>query len=211
MITILKNGLNHAIDMDKLSNESIIIDAGAGRGGFIKRIRESVTCKIVCIECSRMNIARIKDQNFDNIILLENALVGTDAKSINYVEFYGDPSQGTDGYFEWGNIYGNHKQFLSQRGGGVGMNEYEVETTTLKELMDAHVLGNVDYLKMDIEGAEYDVLMGMDDPYLRRILQISVELHDKGRNNALVTRLLSAGFSHQELEKDEHYFSQWKD
>jgi len=207
MITILHEGLNHVIDMDLINNGSVMIDAGAGRGGFVKKMRKFYNCHIFCIECSKSNIVHIGNADFSNITLIHKALVGTDQSSITYTEYFGDPAQGTDGYFEWGNIYGHHKPFLSQRGAGVGMLDYEVETTRLDLLMDQYSIQHVDYLKMDIEDAEYDVLQNLDDTYLQRIKQISVELHTDGKNKALIERMARAGFSHQEFPKNEHYFA----
>ena len=207
MIKVLKQGLNHAIDMDRINSNSTIIDAGAGRGQFVKTIREMVNCKIICVECSKLNIQEIKSGQYENLVLIEGALSGVHGDKVTYTEFYGDSSRGTGGYFEWGNIYGNHKQFLSQRGDGVGMNEYLVDCVSLSNIMDDHCPSGVDYLKMDIEGAEYEVFMSTSDRHLCSIGQLSIELHDKGKNSTLIDRLKSLGFAHSEFDNNEHYFS----
>lgn len=43
-----------------------------------------------------------------------------------------------------------------------GEREVEVEVQTLAEVCDAHATGPIDFLKVDVEGAELDVLLGAD-------------------------------------------------
>lgn len=45
---------------------------------------------------------------------------------------------------------------------GVVVDEIEVEVTTLDHVWDAHVTSGVEFLKIDVEGAEDDVLAGLD-------------------------------------------------
>ena len=42
--------LGHWVDLSRLNEESIIVDAGACTGEFIEEIRKYVNCKIVAIE-----------------------------------------------------------------------------------------------------------------------------------------------------------------
>ena len=54
----------------------------------------------------------------------------------------------------------------------------------------------VDLLKIDVEGAEWDVLCGIEDGDWPRIGQIVMEVHDQnGRLNQIETRLRARGFS----------------
>lgn len=54
----------------------------------------------------------------------------------------------------------------------------DVQGMTLESFMNANHLDFVDLLKMDIEGAEIDLLKSIDDETLRKIRQITVEFHD---------------------------------
>jgi FkbM family methyltransferase len=74
-----------------------------------------------------------------------------------------------------------------------------VRTTTLSALLDTIDAPRIDLLKMDIEGSEYDVLLGTRIDVLRRIRRVSVEFHkpgsvDGGDKQALARHLCSAGF-----------------
>lgn len=60
-----------------------------------------------------------------------------------------------------------------------------VPSVTLQEIVDRHGLERVDLLKLDIEGAEYEVLYGAAPGVLDRISEIRMEAHDldDGRRN----------------------------
>jgi FkbM family methyltransferase len=63
--------------------------------------------------------------------------------------------------------------FVSELGGVGG--DYEVDTTTLDAVVAE--VGRVDLLKIDVEGAEYDVFPACSDSTLRRIEKIVAEVH----------------------------------
>ena len=86
--------------------------------------------------------------------------------------------------------------FVSDLVGARG--DYEVETTTLEEVV-ANV-GRVNLLKIDIEGAEYDVFRLCTESTLRQIERIVAEVHvyaaDHPRKlEALILQLRDSGFS----------------
>jgi hypothetical protein len=53
-----------------------------------------------------------------------------------------------------------------------------VHCTTLAGILDANALDHVDLVKMDIEGAEYEILYGTPPDCFERIQQIRMEYHD---------------------------------
>jgi FkbM family methyltransferase len=59
------------------------------------------------------------------------------------------------------------------RGKGV-----QVRSTTLEEIIDSNQLAQIDFLKMDCEGAEYEILYSTPSSYLQRIRQIRMEYHN---------------------------------
>ena len=71
-------------------------------------------------------------------------------------------------------------------------NSYKVETIDLDELID----GEVDFLKMDIEGAETGVLCGSQK--LDKVKQLFIEYHsfvdDKQKLSDLLSCLIKNGF-----------------
>lgn len=50
-------------------------------------------------------------------------------------------------------------------------------TATLDYLFEQNVFNNIDFLKVDVEGHEYEVFEGLSDENLSKIKNISVEIH----------------------------------
>lgn len=74
-----------------------------------------------------------------------------------------------------------------------GVRTLDVATTTLGELVDRH--GDIDLLKIDIEGAEFPVFDEVSDETLSRIRRVVGEIHVHVEDDAaLRERLVSAGF-----------------
>lgn len=75
----------------------------------------------------------------------------------------------------------------------------EVECTTLPALLSDFDIDEIDVLKLDCEGSEYDVLLGADPDVVRRIKHIVLEVHEAPSiphtRTELVTFLESNGFS----------------
>ena len=78
----------------------------------------------------------------------------------------------------------------------------DVETVSLRPLMKRLQIDRIDLLKLDIEGAEFDLIDCTPDDVLREIGQITVEFHDfqprfagRGLFDKARSRLERAGFA----------------
>jgi len=56
-----------------------------------------------------------------------------------------------------------------------------VETIALKDFFDGNGISKVDFLKIDCEGAEYEILYNCPQDVLRKIGKISMEYHNLNR------------------------------
>lgn len=87
----------------------------------------------------------------------------------------------------------------------------EVPTQTLEDFTAEHGIQTIDYLKMNIEGAEYKVLLGAPMHILHRIGCMMIELHPA--EDALVEELLvrigSAGFTTDVVWSDDPTVKGW--
>jgi FkbM family methyltransferase len=82
-------------------------------------------------------------------------------------------------------------------GRGVAERQEEVPGRSLAALLDELRIERCDALKMDCEGAEYEILMSSDDTTLRKIENLSLEYHDsytQHEHGELVTFLEQAGY-----------------
>ena len=73
-----------------------------------------------------------------------------------------------------------------------------VPSTTLPEIMNAHGIDRIDLLKMDCEGAEYEVLYATSPEQLQRISRLRMEYHNldglRQHVGSLSTYLVDNGF-----------------
>ena len=152
---------SHLVNLDMVPEDAVIIDAGACVGAFITDIRKHVKePAIFALEPNKKNILELK--KIGNIVVIEAALVGKkESKEMRFYEI--------KGFSEWGNVtglYTNKKH-----------TEYIVDTVNLKDLLQMIPPETIHYLKMDIEGSEWDVVNDMNLDTFRRIEQISIEIH----------------------------------
>ncbi|MCH7500668.1 MAG: FkbM family methyltransferase [Nitrospinae bacterium] len=72
--------------------------------------------------------------------------------------------------------------------------EIRVNRVTLEDIFETYGLERYDFLKMDCEGAEYDIFYNCPDGILARIDQIAMEVHhgaEPGRNTDALERFFN--------------------
>lgn len=86
----------------------------------------------------------------------------------------------------------------------------ECEMRTVTSVMEEHALDRIDLLKVDVEGAELDVLRGVADGSFSRIRQVVAEVHDvDGRLDTIVSLLRGHGFAHVVTEQEPGFRGTW--
>jgi FkbM family methyltransferase len=74
---------------------------------------------------------------------------------------------------------------------GDGQNYTEVDAVPLKEVLEYSHIERCNLLKLDCEGAEYEILDSLPDEYFNRINRICMEYHPVKDNNKLLVELTS--------------------
>ena len=78
----------------------------------------------------------------------------------------------------------------------VGLTErVPVRLVTLSSVIEELALGDIDFLKVDVEGAEVEVLKGISQPHWARIQQVALEVEDFAARDKVVGILKAQGFS----------------
>lgn len=169
--------------------KSTIIDIGSHKGFFalFAAMCSPADSRIVCFEPSQSNFNSLsKNIELNSLHNIEIVNKGVSSKS------------------------GERKLYLSSSANYSLLNEYEeligkntaefekVNVTTIAEIVSLYDLQEIDFLKIDCEGSEYDILFNLDDMLYKKIHVISVEFHDLKEKtkcgNALVVFLKSKGF-----------------
>lgn len=180
---MLYNIKEHTFFDNFLRKEINVIDLGTCQGEFIDEIDNLFNVKkSILIEANPTNFKKIKTG--PNRVLYNKAI---DSVNGSFIEFYEDP----------GSPYNGSKHFNYFNG-----IKHQIETVTLEALCDENDIDFIDILKIDIEGAEYEVLEKLPDDFFNRIGQITVEFHDfvdpslKPKTQAIIDRMHSLGFNH---------------
>ena len=177
-----------------------IVDAGANVGAFaIYAASRAPQAKIISIEPLPSTFQRLREQIrnnrlVDRVSTLNYALAGTPG-----VRSFADER-----------VPSGQKRLVSNT------NEFappgqQVRCSTLQMVLDEQRIDEVDLLKMDIEGTEYEALTETPPTTLSRIKRIVVELHQNPNTSAytydgLAAHLLKAGLRRTDLQMDENGF-----
>ena len=154
-------------DYGDIPNDAVILDLGANIGVF--SIYAATTARNVRI------YAYEPMPDFFKLMQLNVKLNGLD-KSVSCFNFAvaGDSTNrelfvaGTDFFFPT----------LVSPGAEKNPTVTTVQCTTLPSIIDDNKLDRVDFLKMDIEGAEYEILYRTPASYFERIHEIRMEYHN---------------------------------
>jgi FkbM family methyltransferase len=154
----------------------VVVDAGAHVGLFSLRAAQHAS-KVIALEAHPINYkiltSNLETNSLNNVQPLREALWSTSGE-IEFLE--GSHSAG-------GSILGGEGQ------------RFRTPSVTLASIISLE--GDIDLLKLDIEGAEFPVLEATEDAVLGRIRSIVGELHVQHRatdREVLIDRLESLGF-----------------
>jgi FkbM family methyltransferase len=137
-----------------LNESSTVVDLGMSNGEFARAMVSRFGCRVFGLEPEPSLFADLPD--IDRVVKEQAAVGPTDGP----VTLYMNTTRCASTLFDVANT------------------SVTVAGTTLTSFLDRHGISTVDLLKMDIEGAEFDVLASTSDADLLRIRQLTVEFHD---------------------------------
>lgn len=165
-------GLHSASDhfyIDAFSNPPVIVDLGAGKGTFSSELlRLYPNCTMILVEPDPSLVHALTTSFADNAnIYVLNAAIAN--RLHNYTRLYLSKD------WQFNSIYKHISELGESRNEDTGI---DVQAITLKDLYSRFDIKSIDLLKMDIEGAEFEVFDSFSTEDFERICQISVEFHD---------------------------------
>jgi len=196
----------HTLNESLLNAKSVVVDVGANRGNFSKRILESFGCRVDCYEpdahahrdlCGALKHPKAR--------IFNKAVAGTAGKRTFYAA---EPAGGGN------SIVPNNREYVKNM---AQARTYEVETVTLESALIDY--DHVDLLKLDCEGAEIEIIEKTPIEVLKKIRQISIEFHDfcyqtitTADTDRCIRKLREAGFlavfwpDHTDPDRDYYFY-----
>ncbi|TDK42044.1 FkbM family methyltransferase [Algoriphagus formosus] len=152
------------VNESSLNSESIIYSVGIGKDiSFDESIMDSFNCKIFGFDPTPESIQWFRQQNVSKMFIFSE--YGISSKS-GIVKFHLPKNK-------------NHVSGSILNSSFVSEDRYvDVQMKTLLDAMNEHRHSYIDLLKMDIEGAEYEVVSQILEAGVP-IKQILVEIHDR--------------------------------
>ena len=166
--------------MDRIYEKEIIdveegdvcVDIGANIGLFAIYANQKKAGRILCYEPGKNTFKYLvlNTEKYDNVKRFKEAVSDTDGVA-TFKECFTD--LGSAGSF----LDTENSVSLSQPSNR-DFTSYEVKTTTIDSLMKENNLSHIDYLKIDCEGSEEEILQTLSKEDFRKIRKICVEAHD---------------------------------
>lgn len=164
----MKEFMGHRISYKMLPENPVIIDGGARYGEFESFLKEDIEeFRLHCFEPDPQNFILLKQNiNNTNSFFHQKAITGKGGAR-ELVRFEGFPG--------WSNVEGMYVSSAENRGKTAEM--VGVDSVSINEIFSFVGENRIDFLKLDVEGAEYEIFDSMTQDTASRIDQFSVEYH----------------------------------
>jgi len=170
-------------DCYELDKMDTVFDVGANSGLFSLLAMKKGAKKVYAFEPNQKSLANLKSLTEGlNVEVIEKAVYTKDEDLV----FYIDPNNTTIGSISEDHIITN----------GSKVEKITVPAVSLKTFFEQNNIDRLSLLKMDIEGAEYDIIENLEPEVFEKIDNFLIEYHDNydGRVEKLVNKLVKAGF-----------------
>ena len=179
----------------------VVIDCGCSIGAELAiHMSRTYGSIVYCVDPTLKHSSSLSAlvKRYQNMNYIQAAI----AKDTGMLEFY-EPVVN-----ESGSIFSSHTNSQTQPG-----QNYQVQAYSLSSLLEAINTSAVDYIKLDLEGAEYDLLANTPPLVLSKFKQIFVEFHHHCipeysvfDTRQIVDRLSSNGFKCHTLDSHNYLF-----
>lgn len=166
-----------------LDNLDTVFDIGANSGLFSLLLVNKGCTNVYAFEPNQESIVNLKEVTKDlGVKIVEKAVYTKDED----LTFYIDPTNTTIG-----SLSENHLQIHAKE-----VNKITVPAISLKTFIAQNDIKKISLIKMDIEGAEYDIIENLEDEVFDIVDNFLIEYHDNEGEKAqkLVKKLVAKGF-----------------
>ena len=155
---------------NRLNNVNLLIDVGAHRGESIDLFLNNMNVKkIISFEASPINFEFLKKKKFlyakkfnDTKIIIENIGLGSENKMIEFKHFNESSSSTIKSINEESKYFKRKFNLLNLFNKTEIYQTFQIKIQRLHEYIEINNINTVDLLKIDTEGYEYEVLLGLE-------------------------------------------------
>jgi FkbM family methyltransferase len=140
----------------RINEGDIVVDLGGNMGIFNRWAYHQGASKVISFEPDRRYF-KLLSLNADPRSILFNAAAAHEMGELNLYE---------SNHLGGSNVFGIE-----------GQEGYSVRTYTLNYLFESGLIDHIDFLKVDIEGAEHAAFAGISDDNLQKVKTIAMEYH----------------------------------
>jgi len=156
---------------NKYNSFKILIDIGAHKGESIKLFSKNfIIKKIISFEASPINFEylkkKIKDnkQGYNNTeIVLENIALGAEEKIIEFNQFNESSSSTIKEIDKESKYYKRKFRLINFLNNKKTFQKIKIKVSKLKDYIEKNNIKKIDFIKIDTEGYEFEILLGLEN------------------------------------------------
>jgi FkbM family methyltransferase len=156
---------------NKYNEFKILIDVGAHKGESIKLFSENfIIKKIISFEASPINFEYLKmkieknKKRYNNTeIVLENIALGAENKIIEFKQFNESSSSTIKKIDEESKYYKRKFKLINFLSNKKIYTKLQIKVSKLKDYIEKNDLKKIDFMKIDTEGYELEILLGLEN------------------------------------------------
>lgn len=190
-----------SLDLSKLNT---VFDLGANNGLFIQKMLSNGVKNVHAFEPNPNALINLYDkyENNNNVKIINKAISSKSDK----LTFHYHPENSTISAF--------NRHHLTPHLPPNELLEIQVNTIRLDDYCNLNSINDIDLLKIDVEGAEYDILENLDDAFYKKVENILIEYHDNhsGQLRNLIKFMRDRGYIindfcdvHKRISEEESY------
>ena len=185
---------------NKYNSFELLIDIGAHKGESIKLFSKNfIIKKIISFEASPINFEylkkKIKDnkQGYNNTeIVLENTALGAEDKIIEFNQFNESSSSTIKEIDKESKYYKRKFRLINFLNNKETYQKIKIKISKLKDYIEKNNIKKIDFMKIDTEGYEFEILLGLEN----KIKLVDIIMFEHHYDN-----MIKKGYTFEDINK----------
>jgi len=185
---------------NKYNSFELLIDIGAHKGESIKLFSKNfIIKKIISFEASPINFQYLKKkieenkQGFNNTeIVLENIALGAQDKTIEFNQFNESSSSTIKEIDKESKYYKRKFRLINFLNNKETYQKIKIKISKLKDYIEKNNIKKIDFMKIDTEGYEFEILLGLEN----KIKLVDIIMFEHHYDN-----MIKKGYTFEDINK----------